>query len=154
MSRKRDQAGTFELLARLPQQIVNLLKAEIDNAKREVSAKAKRMGIGAGAIVVALFFLFFALEALVVAAIAGVAVVWPMWLSALVVAAGLIVLAALAVLGGILLMKRNVPIPGETLERVEGDLSALSEVRVNADVADDHLTDSRLPRHGGKEDRR
>lgn len=151
MRRKSEQAGTFELLARLPQQVVTLIKLEIDNAKREVSANAKRMGIGAVSIVVALFFLFFALEALVVAAIAGVAVVWPVWLSALVVGGGLILLAGLAILAGIMLMKRNVPIPGKTLERVEGDLSAMSEVRVNADVTDEHLADSRLPRPPGKE---
>lgn len=151
MRRKSEQAGTFELLARLPHQVVTLIKLEIDNAKREVSAKAKRMGIGAVAIVVALFILFFALEALVVAAIAGVAVVWPVWLSALVVAGGLIILAALAILGGFLLMKRNVPVPGKTFERVEGDLAAMGEVRLNAEVDDAHLTDSRLPRPPGKE---
>ena len=153
MRRSSGQAGTFELLARLPQQIVTLLKLEIENAKREVSAKAKRMGIGAVAIVIALFFLFFALEALVVAAIAGVAVVWPVWLSALVVAGGLILLAALAIIAGIMLMKRNVPVPQKTLERVEGDLSAMGEVRINAQV-NDNSHDPRLRNPAEKENLR
>ena len=136
MSRKKDQAGTFELLARLPQQIVSLAKIEYENAKREVIAKAKNAGIGAGAIVIALFFLFFMLEALVIAAIAALALVWPWGLGALVVAAGLLLLAAAAILAGVALIKRGNPVPEETLDRVGGDIAAMSEVRVNADSSE------------------
>lgn len=151
MSRRSDQAGTFELLARLPQQIIRLAKVEIANAKREIAGKAKRTGIGALAIVVALFFVFFALEALVVAAIAGVAVVWPVWLSALVVGFGLLVLAGLAILGGILLIKRSVPVPTDTLHRLEGDAEAMGEVRINADETAPRASDEQvLPQVGEK----
>lgn len=145
MSRKKDQAGTFELLARLPQQIVKLVKIEYENAKWEMISKAKRAGIGAGAIVVALFFLFFMLEALVIAAIAALALVWPWWLAALVVAAGLLVLAAVAILAGVMLIKRGNPVPEETLDRVGDDISAISEVRINADPSS-----SRLPHPDGE----
>ncbi|MBK0417504.1 phage holin family protein [Leucobacter sp. CSA1] len=148
MSRKSDQAGTFELLARLPQQIVHLAKIEFQNAKREIAVKAKRGGIGAIAIVVALFFVFFALEAFVIAAIAGLAVVWPVWLSALVVAAGLILLAAAAILGGVLLIKRGIPVPGETMSRVEGDINALGEVRVNSDHHGPIVPEQKMPQTG------
>ncbi|QIK63183.1 phage holin family protein [Leucobacter viscericola] len=134
MSKKRDQAGTFELLTRLPQQIVTLAKLEYDNAKREIVSKAKKAGIGAGAILIALFFLFFMLEALVIAAIAALALVWPWWLAALVVAAALLLLAAGAIFAGIRLIKRGNPVPEETLERVGGDIAAMSEVRVNAET--------------------
>jgi len=126
-----DQAGTFELLARLPGQIVALAKAEYQNAKREIAAKAKRAGIGLLSIVVALFFLFFALVAFVFAAIAGLAVVWPWWLSALVVAAGLLLLAVVAVFAGVALIKRGIPVPEDTIDRVEEDLNAFGDVRVN-----------------------
>ena len=37
MSRRDDQAGTFELLAKLPYQFVRLAKAEFENAKREIT---------------------------------------------------------------------------------------------------------------------
>ena len=133
MSRKKDQAGTFELLARLPQQIVSLVKIEYENAKREALSKAKKAGIGAGAIVVALFFLFFMLEALVIAAVAALSLVWPVWLAALVVALALLVLAALAVLGGIALIKRGNPVPEDTLGRVGDDIAAFGEVRINSE---------------------
>ena len=133
MSRKKkDEPGTFALLAKLPQQILALAKAEYENAKREIAAKAKRMGIGALAIIVALFFLFWAVACLAAAAIAGIATVWPVWLSALVVAVGLLLLAAAAIFAGIALMKRGVPVPEETIDRVGEDFEALGEVRVNA----------------------
>ncbi|MEJ6490570.1 phage holin family protein [Leucobacter sp. USCH14] len=150
MSRKKDEAGTFELLSRLPHQLVTLAKIEYQNAKREAVAKAKRAGIGAGAIVVALFFLFFMLQALVVAAIAALALVWPWWLAALVVAGGLLLLAALAILGGIALIKRGNPVPEETLDRVGGDISAIGEVRVNAEPPVPHHSAREMPRVGGE----
>lgn len=140
MSRRDDQAGTFELLARLPYQLVALLKAEYENAKREITAKAKRGGIGLLSIVVALFFLFFAIGAFVAAAIAGLSEVWPVWLSALVVAFALLLLAAAAVFAGIALIKRGIPVPEETFERVEGDLQAMGEVRFNESA--------HMPQHG------
>ncbi|WP_336652343.1 MULTISPECIES: phage holin family protein [unclassified Leucobacter] len=148
MNRKKDQAGTFELLTRLPQQIVSLAKIEYENAKREIVSKAKKAGIGAGAILIALFFVFFMLEALVIAAIAALALVWPWWLAALVVAAGLLVLAALAILAGVALIKRGNPVPEETLERVGDDISAISEVRINADASAPRHAGSQMPRVG------
>ena len=141
MTRKRDQAGTFELLTQLPQQIVTLAKVEYENAKREVVSKAKSAGIGAGAIVVALFFVFFMLEALVIAAIAALALVWPWWLAAL-------VLAAAAILAGVALIRRGNPVPEETLDRVGHDLTAISEVRVNAEPSVPRTSQSRMPQAG------
>lgn len=149
MSRRGEKAGTFELLARLPGQIIALAKAEYENAKREIAKKAKRAGIGALSIVIALFFLFFAISAFVTAAIAGLSVVWPVWLSALVVAAGLLLLAAAAILAGVWLIKRGVPVPEQTIDRVEGDLQAMGEVRFNTSA---HLPrdEGPLPRPGEK----
>lgn len=132
MSRKKDEAGTFALLARLPQQLIALAKAELANAKREIAAKAKRAGIGAAAIVVALFFLFWAVACLVAAAVAGFATFLPVWLSALIVAFSLLLFAVGAIVAGIALIKRGVPIPEETIDRVEEDFEALGEVRFNA----------------------
>lgn len=134
MSRRRDQPSTAQLLLRLPQQIVALAKIEYENAKREIVRKAKNAGIGVGSIIIALFFVFFMLQALVMAAIAGLAVVWPWWLASLVVAAGLLLLAALAVLAGIFLIKRGNPVPEETLERVGDDVSAFGDLSINSDV--------------------
>lgn len=134
MSRRRDEAGTFELLTKLPQQIVTLAKIEYTNAKREALGAAKKAGIGAAGVVVALFFVFFMLQALVVAAIAALALVWPWWLAALSVAALCLLLAGGALLAGFKLIKRGNPVPEATLDRIGGDVQALSEVRFNADT--------------------
>ncbi|GAA2824806.1 putative superfamily III holin-X [Leucobacter komagatae] len=138
MSRKRDEAGTFELLARLPQQIVSLAKIEYNNAKLEAIGAAKKAGIGAAGVVVALFFVFFMLQALVIAAIAALALVWPWWLAALTVAAVLLLLAAGALFAGYKLIKRGNPVPEQTLDRVGADAAALSDVRINADAQPGH----------------
>ncbi|SJN08872.1 putative integral membrane protein [Leucobacter sp. 7(1)] len=135
MSRKKDQAGTFELLSRLPQQVVSLAKIEYENAKHEVASKAKKAGIGAGALIVALFFVFFMLQGLMIAAIAALALVWPWWLAALVVAAAMLLLAAAAVLAGVALIKRGNPVPEDTLDRVGNDVAAMSDVKFNAGPA-------------------
>lgn len=146
MGRRSDQAGTFELLAKLPQQVVTLARLEYENAKREIAHKAKRGGIGALAIVVALFFLFWAIAAFVAAAIAGIATVWPVWLSALVVGVGLVLLAAAAIFAGIALIKRGIPVPEDAIGRVEEDLGAMSEVRFNASAAPQAPQTDRAPR--------
>jgi len=153
-----DQPGTFELLARLPGQIVALAKAEYENAKREIAAKAKRAGIGALAIAIALFFLFWAISAFIFAAIAGLAVVWPWWLSALVVGFGLLLLAAAAIFAGVALIKRGVPVPEETIDRLEDDLNAFGDVGFNASAHAPRGAGSRRATSGRqadeKEDRR
>lgn len=157
MSRKRDEAGTFELLARLPQQIVSLAKIEYDNAKREAVGAAKKAGIGAAGVVVALFFVFFMLQALMIAAIAALALVWPWWLAALTVAAALMLLAAGALFAGYKLIKRGNPVPEQTLDRVGADVAALSEVRFNADTTSKANTAAQQPTQppaGGYGDRR
>lgn len=135
MSRRGNRPRTADLLLQLPQQVVALGKIEYENAKREILGKAKNAGIGAGAVLVAVFFLFFMLEALVIAAVAALALVWPWWLAALVVAAGLLLLAGIAIAIGVALIKRGNPVPEETLGRVEGDMAALSEVGINRDEA-------------------
>jgi len=142
VSRRSGQPGTFELLAKLPQQFIALAKAEFENAKAEIVAKAKRGGIGLLSIVVALFFLFFAIASLVIAAIAAIALVLPWWAAALIVAAALVILAAAAIVAGIALIKRGVPVPEETIDRVEQDFQALSDVRFNASA--------HMPQHGEK----
>lgn len=133
MSRKREEAGTFELMARLPQQIVSLAKIEYENAKREAVGAAKKAGIGAVGVAIALFFLFFTLQALVIAAIAALALVWPWWLAALVVAAALLLLAAGALFAGFKLIRRGNPVPEETLARVGDDVAALGDIGVNTE---------------------
>src|SRR5690625_4508897 len=105
MRRKADGPGTFELLARLPQQIIALIRAEYENAKKEIKAAIKRFSIGAVFLVIALFFLFWAIAAFVFSAIAAIHIKLPLWASGLIVGGGLLLLTAAAIFVGIYLIR-------------------------------------------------
>lgn len=127
MARKK-YPSTLDLLAKLPQQIVELVKIEYDNGKREVLRRLKSAGVGLAAIVIALFFLPFILHGLFFAAIAALALVWPWWLAALSMSLLMLLLAAIAVFLGVKKLSGGNPIPEETLGRAAGDARALAEV--------------------------
>lgn len=84
---------TFKSTTRL---VPRQLSDEIELAKLEFEHKKSRLGATAGFGVVALVLLALLVIGLVVAAIAGLAVVLPLWLSALVVCAALLLAAAIA----------------------------------------------------------
>lgn len=124
---KNHEPGLFELLSRLPSQLSALIKAEYENAKREILAQLKKLGLGALLVVFALFFVFFALGAFVTAAIAGIAVALPVWASALIVAGALLALAGLILWIGFNRIQNGNPVPEETLGRFEDDFDRLAE---------------------------
>lgn len=124
---KQDQASLFELLGRLPAQVSALVKAEYENAKREVISALKKLGLGALLVIIALFFVFFALGAFVTAAIAGIAVALPVWAAALIVAFSLLIIAGLVIWIGVDRIQKGNPVPEETLGRLEQDFESLAE---------------------------
>lgn len=130
---RKSEPGLFELLSQLPSQIGALLKAEYENAKREIVSRLKKLGFGALLVVFALYFVFFALGALITAAIAGIAVALPLWLSALIVAVALLVIAALVLIIGFNRISKGNPVPEETLSRIEHDFDTLAEKRYTND---------------------
>ncbi len=105
-SRDRADDGLLTLLGDLPDLIGALVKAEINAAKAWVSRTAKDAGLGGLWFLVALFFLFWAIPVLLVFAIAGISSWWPVWLSAIVVFAGLFLIATLFVILGVRRFKR------------------------------------------------
>jgi O-antigen ligase len=126
---RKNEPSLFELLSQLPAQVGALVKAEYENAKREISSKLKKLGLGALLVLFALFFVFFSLGAFVAAAIAGIAVALPLWAAALIVAFSLLVLAGLVVFIGFNRISKGNPVPEETLGRIERDFETLAEKR-------------------------
>ena len=124
---KKDQAGIFELLSRLPAHVSALVRVEYENAKREIGRQLKKLGWGALLVVVALFILFFSLGAFVTAAIAGIAVALPVWAAALIVAFALLLLAGGLVWWGVNRIQNGNPVPEETLGRIEHDFERVAE---------------------------
>ncbi|MGN6128405.1 MAG: phage holin family protein [Humibacter sp.] len=122
----RDRRSLIQLLRELPGLVVALLKAELAQLKAELIRKAINVGTGVGLFLVAGFLLFFMFGTLVAAAVLGIAVALPAWAAALIVAAGLLILAAIAGLIGVLVFRRGMPpAPTETIESIKQDVNAV-----------------------------
>jgi uncharacterized membrane protein YqjE len=102
------------------------MRDEVQLAKVELKEKGKEAGVGAGLFGGAGAVAFYGLGVLIAAAVLGLATALPAWLSALIVAAVLFVIAAVAALLG----KRHVgratpPVPKRAVDGMHDDLEAL-----------------------------
>lgn len=114
---------TAELFRELSEQTSRLVRQEMDLARVELTAKAKRAGLGAGLLGGAGLFGLFAFAAMTTFAIAAIAIALPVWLSALIV--GLLLGAAAGVLAleGYRQVRRAAPaLPEQTVETAKEDL--------------------------------
>jgi len=115
-----------ELTRDLVAQLRRLVSTELALFKAEMTAKAKAAGIGAGLLVGALLFLFFAFGVLVTAAVLGFTLILPAWLSALIVAGILILIAVVAGLIGLRSLKKGLPpVPDDLGSELSADAKAL-----------------------------
>jgi hypothetical protein len=122
-SRKR---SLFTLIADLPRLFGDLVRAELEQLKDEIVGKIKHAGIGVGLFAAAGFFAFFAFAVLIAAAILGIAEGLPGWLSALIVAAGLLIITGILAAIGVNQVKRGVPpTPTDTIQSVKQDVNAI-----------------------------
>ncbi|MFC7402921.1 phage holin family protein [Citricoccus sp. GCM10030269] len=104
------------------------LKDELSMVKSQMTKKGITVGIGAGLAVVGLVFLFIMVVSLIVAMIGGFAQDRPVWFSALMVAAGALVVALILILIGVFRIKAAMPlVPAETVKGIKYDLGYLKE---------------------------
>jgi hypothetical protein len=123
---KRARRSLVSLFAELPTLVIQLLKDEIENLKRELTAKLAKLGIGIGLFVAAALFAFFALATLIAAAVLGIATVLPAWLAALIVAGGLLLLTAILVLIGVTSLKKGLPpVPEDAISSIKKDINTV-----------------------------
>ena len=116
----------FQLIRDLPSLLVALARAEIEQLKEELAAKAKYAGVGIGLFAFALGLLFFALGCLIAAAILGLALVLPGWAAALIVFGALVVIAVVLALIGVQSLKRTGGMaPENTIASVQEDVEAI-----------------------------
>ncbi|QJU55515.1 phage holin family protein [Herbiconiux sp. KACC 21604] len=123
---KKARRSLVSLFAELPTLIVQLLKDELENLKRELTSRLAKLGIGVGLLVAAGLFAFFALAVLIAAAVLGLATVLPAWLAALIVAGGLLLLVAILALVGIGSIKKGAPpVPEDAITSIKKDINVV-----------------------------
>jgi len=116
-----DERSLFTLIGELPDRVSNLVRAEIDQIKAELSYKAKHFGIGAGLIAAAAFVGIFLLGTLITTGILALALVLPAWAAALIVS-GVLLLIILILVGIAALNFRRGNEPLESIESLRRDL--------------------------------
>ncbi|MGC4935979.1 phage holin family protein [Gordonia sp. DT30] len=120
--------STVELVERLQQQTVTLVRTEIRDAVDEVKTKGTRAGIGIGVSGVGLLLTLFGLGALTAAAIAGLANVVSVWLAAVIVGAILLVVGGGAAAIGAQRAKAQIPpVPRHATDSVQRDVNTIKE---------------------------
>ena len=125
VAKSRDEPSLAELTKQLSDQTTALARKEVELAKAEMSLKAKRLGIGAGAFGAAGLVGVLALGAVTAAAILALAEAVDTWLAALIV--GLIYAAVagiLALIGRSRVQAGTPPVPERAIESSKEDVEA------------------------------
>lgn len=115
-----------DVIRGLPQLFLTLVKAELNQLKKELTAKVINAAVGIGLFVAALAILALVLPVLIAAAILGFATIVPPWLAALIVAGIMLVVVAGLVFFGIRYFKRiGSAVPQKTVDSVKSDIDAV-----------------------------
>ncbi|MCL1801933.1 MAG: phage holin family protein, partial [Promicromonosporaceae bacterium] len=95
-----------DLIKETTEDAQGLIHAELALAKSEIKQRAKIIGPAVGMFFVAAFIILYALSVLIWAAVFGLAVALPLWLSALIIGVGMVLIAVVLVLIGIRTLKK------------------------------------------------
>jgi uncharacterized membrane protein YqjE len=121
-------ASVGELISQMAAQTSTLVRQELELAKVELSEKGKQAGVGVGMFGAAGIVALFAVGALVAAAIIALGTAIALWLSAVIVAAVLGVVAGVLALSGRGHVRQATPAtPEETVETVREDVRFVRE---------------------------
>jgi uncharacterized membrane protein YqjE len=121
-----EDASLGQLTGELSQQVSRLVRDEIRLAQVEMKDKGKRFGRGAGFMGAGGVIALFGFGCLVAAAVLALDLAWPAWLSAIVIGAVLLIVAAIVGATGRNQMRRGTPLmPREAVESTKEDIEAL-----------------------------
>ena len=123
-----EAAGVAELVHRLSDQSTTLLRQEMRLIQAEMQEKAKQAGAGAGMMTAAAVLALGGFGAIVAGLVLAIGEGLALWLSAFIVAAGLLVVAGIVALVG----KRKVaeavpPKPEEAIDSIRTDVAEIKE---------------------------
>jgi Putative Actinobacterial Holin-X, holin superfamily III len=120
------EAPIGELVTRLSDDTVRLVRDEIRLARAEMTQKAKAAGVGAGLFGGAGVFAVYGLGVLVAAAVIGLSIAVAAWAAALIVAGALFVMAGItALMGKKQLGRAGPPLPTEAVQSTKEDVDEL-----------------------------
>lgn len=120
------ERSVFALLRDIPGLFMDLIRAEWEQIKREMTRKLKNLGSGALLLFIALSLLSFLFFTLLVAAIFGLATVMPAWAAALVVAGALLLTILILIFAAVSKFKKgNPPLPTESFDSIVEDAHAI-----------------------------
>jgi hypothetical protein len=130
MQGRSDDRSLGELFAELSREMSELMKKEMELAKTEMTAKARTAGVQAGVIAAGGALVHAGLLVLLGAIVTGlVALGLAAWLSALVVAAAVMVVGYVLVTNGLAKMRRTSLAPTQTMESLKENATWTSRTR-------------------------
>jgi uncharacterized membrane protein YqjE len=119
-------ASTADLVSQAAAQISTLVRDELALAKAELAEKGKRAGVGGGLFGGAAVLAWFGLALLVALAVVALDLVWPLWVSILVVMIVVFAAAGVAALLGKKQLSKSSPlVPEKTIASVEADIATV-----------------------------
>lgn len=118
-----------QLIGQLSEQTSRLVRDELQLAQTELKATAKHAGVGAGLFGGAGVVALYGGGALVTTVVAVLALVLPLWLSALIVAVVLFVVAGVVALMGKKQLQQASPTPERAVRNVKRDVEEVQEAR-------------------------
>lgn len=126
MSTHQSEAPLGAAVARLSEQLPELVRSELRLAQSELSDKGKAAGTGIGLFSAAGLLALYAVGVLLAAAVIALDLVLPLWLAALVVAAVLLAAAGIAaVVGKKELAQATPPKPEQAIEGIHADVEVV-----------------------------
>ncbi|HKJ12256.1 MAG TPA: phage holin family protein [Ornithinimicrobium sp.] len=127
MTSSAQDASTGELMARLSEQTSTLIRDEMRLAQAEMSAKAKKAGMGLGMFGAGGLFALLGSGAAVATIILALALVLPPWAAALIVTVVLFIIAGIVALLGKKQVEQAKPSPERTMANVKQDVQTVKE---------------------------
>ncbi|MFE1230395.1 phage holin family protein [Streptomyces sp. NPDC059442] len=124
----RQDEPVGELVKQASDQFSRLMREELALARAEMTEKGRRLGRGGGLFGGAGLSAALAAQALVATAVIALGLVWPLWLSALVVTVALFALAGVLAAVGKKQVGRASPVtPEQTVDSVKADITTIKE---------------------------
>ena len=126
MSDTTNRRGYFRLLADLPRELSDLVRAEIRLLQSELASKLRAAGVGIGFVTLGVSMLIAFLTMLVVAGVLALSLVMPSWAAALVIAGVALVIALIFIATGIASIKKGFT-PFESVDQIAADFTNIGK---------------------------